>query len=492
MGSFANSAIFAKIHDTVSAGVEKMIDGETPSPSTTAPAAASTPAPTPASPAPAPDPAPAPSSPVAAELGTEEEDEFEFDEDKQPSATPAAAPETPTTTPQTPGTQPTTTPVEGTEDEDSIDWSKMLPQEVEQAFLRHARGKAMLNAFKERRELSKPPSEGGLGFVPTVQQIKEFHQNAANLEAMDYDFQSGTRDGVTNWINYWWEPTQNPQQTKSQAMMAKALPHVLKQVNPDAYRAIGDTFGQQMVEELLTQAKSAATESDRKFYARFARSVHEYIFGDDNAPDVSDLTGDPKPEPPSPEVQRLQTELQQRDQREQESRRKAAQTRVQNNTKNFETAVSTRLTGLIDNALSLVKEKLGQTVYYQPTIESFKKEIETAVQSSPGWVRFQRLRAEAIRSGSPEAVNAANEQYFQLVKPVIRNLRPKYLKDASAFLSRQNSSEHQTRQSAVQNGSTPGGGAAPAAPVTPSGKPERLPNESQRDWIERIARSGIA
>jgi hypothetical protein len=479
--------LFDKIHDAISQGVDESLKTPTEQSTTSAQPPAQTQTVT---------PPPAQSVTPPAPAAAEEEDDFEFTEDSTEASTSPENGNGEGTTP--PADQPTPTntspaPAQGTENEDAIDWSKLPPAEVEQAFLRTNRGKQMLQRYKEMRELAKDPSEGGLGFIPNVQQIKQFHEDASGFEQMSYDFHSLNPDRMTNWANFWFEPSKNPAQLRAQSLIASQLPSILRDLNPDAYGSFARTLiGDHMVNELLEKARAQSDPQERAFFARFARTVYEYVNGESNAPDITELTGDPRPPAPDPKVVELQTQLSQRNAQDAQRRQQALVARKRTNTTKLSTERRNRYDALLAQALAPIKERLEKTVFFAPTIDNFISEVDNIVRKSPGWGRYEMLAEQAVMSGSPEAFKAANDQYFLLAKPVIKNLRTKYLRDAGALLSNQNAAAHATHQTAANSGSLPGGGAPTESAGGSAGKPARLPGESMQEWLERVSRLSLA
>lgn len=429
----------------------------------------------------------------AAATSTEvsEEDEFEFDEEKEGEQGQGAAKETdPKGTEGTAGAgdKGTVAPPAGDlVDEDSTDWSKLLPKEVEATFLKTARGKQMLRAFKANRDLAKAPEEGGLGRIPSTQEIVRYAGDALTLESMEYDFNSGVPEGAQGWTQHWFAANKDGKPTPGQLAVVRSLPKVLRETNPEAYTTIGKEIARDLVQELLSNAESASSEDDRKYFARFAASLAEYVFEDQL--DISKFTGEaPAQVTKSPREQQLEAELAARTQREQEARRRSVETRRSTLTQQFRTERDTKLNSLIDQALRPVKERLSGTMFYAPTVDNFRNQVLQTVARHPEWPRVQRLYSDALSKGSPEAAAAALGAFTQLAMPVIKTLRPKYISDATNIVVQAAKAQSGT---AAQPPVGSGGGAG-APPSNPpggsSGKPPRLANESQSDYLARISR----
>ena len=163
--------------------------------------AAPTPPATPTQPPAAPDASPAGAQPPAA---TPQEaapatpattvpplEEFSFDEEEEGEKPKEAA-----------------SPAESTEDPEKDAVSRLqallesggLPKEVESAFLATQRGKNILQTFKIMRDLQLPPDKGGIGAIPTVEQIKDWYQARGNWEAASYEFETNPESFLLNWI----------------------------------------------------------------------------------------------------------------------------------------------------------------------------------------------------------------------------------------------------------------------------------------------------
>ena len=193
----------------------------------------------PAPPAPeAPAPAPAPATPTtpSGPLGITEDALAEFDFDApspSPSPSPAGAtperaegvPLAPTApaAPAAPGT-----PAQPLDDEAVANLAKLLhdggiPKEVESAFLATNRGRRMLDTFKAMRELESPPdpnnpSIGGIGFVPTTEQIRQFYSASSAFESLQDEFDNNPESFFVNFFR--------PVQTDSGPQFRPGVPQI--------------------------------------------------------------------------------------------------------------------------------------------------------------------------------------------------------------------------------------------------------------------------
>lgn len=227
-------------------------------------------------PTPAPTPTPARGAP---EFSLEN---FDFDQEEKPAAAAAAegAPVTPapdaTLAPATPETQPTSSP----EDEARVaELTKLLasgglPHDIESAFLRTSRGRQILNQFKSARQLELPPDQGGIGMVPTADQIREMYQAQLKWDQSQFEFQTNP----LSWLRTWLSPG-------PQGELPQAAPALAEEFLPELLRL--DRSGQ-LFEAAATPVLSFAVSDLRSLAAGIPEGQNPDSFGVDERTRILD------------------------------------------------------------------------------------------------------------------------------------------------------------------------------------------------------------
>jgi hypothetical protein len=105
-----------------------------------------------------------------------------------------------------------------------------VPEKVEEVFLRTQRGRQMLTSFKALRDLAQPPEKGGIGRVPTMEEIKEADIAHRDAMAMRHEFENDPLSFANNLF------TVNPETGRTflgepdkAARVLEAIPHALFQ-----------------------------------------------------------------------------------------------------------------------------------------------------------------------------------------------------------------------------------------------------------------------
>lgn len=73
-----------------------------------------------------------------------------------------------------------------------------IPEKVEEVFLRTSRGKQMLQSFKALRDLAQAPDKGGIGRVPTMEEIREADNSHRAVTAMRDEYANDPLSFVNN------------------------------------------------------------------------------------------------------------------------------------------------------------------------------------------------------------------------------------------------------------------------------------------------------
>ncbi|NBW07812.1 MAG: hypothetical protein EBR82_07275 [Caulobacteraceae bacterium] len=121
--------------------------------------------------------------------------------------------------------------------------------------------------YENHTQLSKlaaPPEEGGIGFRPDADQVREWHQAHATMDQMIRDFSTGTPDAMKNFVDFWVGKDASGATMRGADQFAENFPVLLAQSNPEAYQKIGTHYGTNVVSTLTQMAQSAGYSDDDK------------------------------------------------------------------------------------------------------------------------------------------------------------------------------------------------------------------------------------
>lgn len=512
--------------DRISAAISSP---ESPSaPATPSPAPSSTPA---ASPAPVPSvsaPTPttvpsttAPTSGPDTSLTFDDAPDLNFDDDgnladTDPSKTlptaaqPAQAAASPTPDPAA-TIPPTVTPTTPTQDEVAnlarVLSEGGLPKEVETAFLKTNRGKSMLALFKAERVLRDLPqtdpvtgeNTGGIGFMPTPDQIKEYHRAHSDIQAMENEFHMNP----SSFLNNWFAPDSQGQFREGTEQVLSQIPAVIDQIYARSeqtgdqalkQRAIGmyasvfNPMARSYIDGLYQKALAIPeTTDDQKQYKNgllnAARQIEWDLFGK-YKPD-GELTPGPAPDPLAAREQAI-AEREQRllawQQKGMTEHQKATEQQI------FGT-IDSNLTRDIEKALATVKDALPPRAY-RAAVSDFKREVqEAARRDQAGFRAFNFSLSRARSSRGADALQAPVAEYQRISRSVIQARYRNVLSELVNGAVRQNLAQHQAAENgSAQRGPAVNGGQVPPQSVVPgqNGRPQRLNGEDRADYMARV------
>lgn len=377
-------------------------------------------------------------------------------------------------------------------DEDQVDWSKMLPKEVEDTFLRTNRGRQMLTAFKERRDLAKLPSEGGLGFIPSADQIKEYFKRSTDYESMLTDFDTASPQIVRGWAEHWFAPDEQGKLTESQIVAAREVINVA-QAHPVLYKQFAIPAVNNYVNELYDLGERSATPEDREYYTRLAVAIEGHITGKTPEVDFEAVKQGIKPQPKPDPLANERAQLRQREMAIEQQQQKAIQSRQQNIDRVIVEQRNNQIDSDISEALKQVPENIRNTSFFSSALKDFKQNVQKNIQlNETGLRRYLNLQEKARRSGKSEDIKEAADFWSkQLARPVIRQLRSPFIREASKIILQESEKRHTDLTQHSQSSGTTQAGTPVASSILP-GSPTRQKDETMDEYMERMVRSRIA
>lgn len=438
--------------------------------------------PTPASPAPTPEP----------DLQFEDEPEpLKFDDEPEP----AAAAEAPA--PAKP---------EAADDQKAVaDLAALLkngglPKPVEDALMRTNRGRNLLSLYKSERVLKESPNfdpatgrnAGGLGFMPTPDQIKEFHQGHADWQANSHEFAANPQSWAVNWFG----PDRTGNFRDGVDKVLASVPQVIDQAYNHAVSTGNQAMQEQSVALYRTVFTPMLTSYLDGFYARAnqiqdpaerdrvldaARAIEIDVLGKvrgDGQPAAS-----PKPDDAFAARERELTEREARFNAWQTKALTDAQKQAENE---IFSNIEQNLTKDLEKALSTVKDGMSPRAF-RAAVNDFKAEVKEAVRKDHiGSRDFNFSLSTARTARGADARTAPVQTYRQIAQRVIQSRYRTVLQELGTDALRQNGAAHAAAaNSAAQTAPAANGGQPPSQSVVAEAKIARRPGEDNTDYFQR-------
>lgn len=470
--------------DTLQADITSAISAATPDYSADpTPASDPTPSPAPQDAAP-----PEPDAPVA-------EEEFEFPaEDASPAPEEAVVPEPADEADAQASGITKLTDAEGK----PLSWAKLR-----EALFTDPRGHKLFKGFQLARELEKPMDQGGLGGVPSVEALREMHQDSQDLRLMAHEFHHGDPTYAQNFVKQWFAPGPNGHSPGAQLAAQSFLPTLQQMAQdtsqPEAYRANAAKMYVQAalppvkayLDELYTKGLATQDPERRLQLLNAALIAEEDIFG----PDAMQRRRESFPKDiesaeygsNQPQIDPRSADLDAKIRRIDEFQNRQTQQAEQQFAQGFNGQIDAGLTADVGAALKALSEALPPRVFAS-TQAAFTKDIHDRMKANPAQLRnFTIARDQARRSRSPQDVKAAADAWRSVARPIIKQLRAEYLKDAQPQIEAASAKRHATLAEGAQKTGT-SSVAQPVVRNLANGPGTRLPGESHDEYINRVTR----
>jgi hypothetical protein len=504
MASFVDT-----LYSKVATAIEP-VTTSTPTPAASSPAPAT---PTPPTPPPTPPSSPGSASAAAAppaevtpstapEVNLED---FNFPDEEgaqPPAATPAV---TPTPTPQaTPDGR-----AFATNWEDAAEWLDKMPAEVREKFMQDPRGRQIYAGYKFQRELSKPPTEdgtGGLGYVPTIEQMRAMAQDSSDMEFMVHNFDQAHQNPqyADDFVNNWFGRRDEQGQLLPGALrVAQSIPLALDKIDSQLYRAMAMPIMSSYLEERYRQIPALATEEDRVRFLTATLDLESDLTGQ-TPQQIADRRGITEPvwkqgQAPQPRVPAndpREAALRQREQAmaERDSQFVAAQNQ------HFFDSLNSSIHGLFSTDVQAALKPLAdaypgqngsQSLTFQALATRFADEIRATLgdpDRSPAFRLYVMARDRAAATRDPRDVRAAAVEYTKVARPLMKQLRADYIRNAGIQIVSQSNARHQVLADAA-NKTGSASVAQPTPPIAQNGRVAQVVPQPGESYQEALLRS---
>ena len=440
--------------------------------------------------------------PAVAEPAPAAEPELQFDDDPAPLEFDAEEPAQ-QAAPEPPKAEAVPEDQKGVADLQALLKAGGLPKQVEDALMRTNRGRNLLALYKSERILKETPNYdpatgrnvGGLGFMPTPEQVKEYHQGHADFQASQQEFGTNPQSWAVNWFgpdsagNF--RPGIDQVLPNIPQVIDQAYNHAVNTGNEalqkqtvELYRSVFSPMLESYLSGFYERARSVANPQERENLINAARIIEGDMFGKTRP--------DEQLAPPGPTDAIAERE---RSLEERERRLNAWQTKTQTDAQKATeneifTTIDQRLVQDCEKALSTVKAGMSPRAF-RAAVNDFKKEVQDAVRKDHvGWRDFNFSLSTARTSRGADARTVPVQTYQQIARRVIQGRYRQVLQELQSDALRQNGALHTTAaHAAAQTAPAANGGQPPAQSVVAEAKIARLPGESQTDYFERRIRN---
>ncbi len=404
---------------------------------------------------------------------TSYDDEFTIDLDKEPVEGEADAPPPPEA---------------AQEQEEGVDADSEVGK-----LLATSRGRRIYAEFKKAQALAElpdaeDPTKGGIGHVPSVEQVKEYYGSHVDNQAMAFDFNSGDPAKAETFIKHWFGKDEGGQSRPGSAEMMQRMAEVLPRVNHDAYAAFAAPAINTFIDGLYREAANEADPAIRESMVKGAQVAEWWITGGSRGGtfrDPAQSAQQPQQQPGQvhPDILRAQQILAQASQ----------QTQLQNQQrlaafdKNVTTAANRAIVYDVDQALAPLKTAISPFLY-ESLRDKFVAEIDKGLaQNRDGMRQFDIRKSQAQRTASETDVQQLARMKRQMAASIIIAKRSEFIKAAGANLVEQSTKRHAQLQH-TSSRTSPNASQIPVKRDI-SAALERAPGETHSDWMLRQVKS---
>jgi len=374
-------------------------------------------------------------------------------------------------------------PAEGSQPVDPKDIDSDIPERVVGAFMASSRGKRVLGAFKTLRDVSKLPDEGGIGFIPTVGDIKEFHAAQQDWIAIQKDFSAPEPESKARFLDFWLGPDQQGRIRPGAEELAEMLPVYLNEKNPQAFQRLSRPMYEGLATRFMELSKVSADPEESKMLAAAADLIARDQLGRPLIQPADQPQGTQLPA----DVQRELDELRRFRQSQQQQQQTSAQQQQTAFSNDIDARCDRQLLADVEEALKPaagVREANG--FVYEATKAKLVSDLKAHLQrNTTGMSRVEFAKSRAVNSRDPQMAGAVIQEQRRLYIEPLRQLRGEALKALGVTLAAKSAATADQRNLSAGKTAPTATTAVPPAPPS-SADPNARPGESTRARLARL------
>jgi len=418
-------------------------------------------------------PAPAPAEPPAEEVPSLEE--FDFDNPPEGDATPAP-------------------PDPLAEVRETLGKEGELTREesdrVRGAFLKTEHGRRMYAADQVRRELEKAPTEGGLGRMPTIEEIKQGEMDRLAMAEMVSDFDQNPLNWAANFFGHQDPTTGQLVMRPGVENMMDVLPEHLAKVSPELHaRLAGNAaapYFAKVASDIAAMPQRTAEEAQAKVMAgRGLNMIEQYLLGRiTRIPgfQYEDGQGAPNGQPQNqqidPERQRFLAEKAAFQQQQQQAQRAAQQAA-------HSSILQEQTSALLGDAKAILRSaglhKVSSQMVFDQMAQVFVNQVQSKIEGdsrnaihphNPAGLKNYQIQLRNAVAGQLDKSQPIGS-YRRMAHEVMRREAPSFTQNAVGNAEHQIASQHAAAGAAAgRREATPG--------ASPQGAPPPVQQSSAR------------
>lgn len=360
-------------------------------------------------------------------------------------------------------------------------------------------GRRMYANHKLVKELAKPFEQGGIGHVPTIEEVRNYAGAYRDQVMMDHDLSSGNPQQAERLIAHLFSPQRGEGAQVVAAQIGRTLAKLaneLQSSNPaqaqayqQAYVAAANPFLETYNNALWdrwTEMPGGAPGSEAQRHKEalgYAAQVLEFDLTGKYRDPTGKPAGQAQANPQDDPLAAERANIQAREQRLTQYEQRTQQVEAQRISQGINARIDNELTVELDKALAPLKALYEKTPKrYERDRRDFNQAVVKEIpKNQHAWDILQTHYADAVRSRNPEAIDALVKEYVKLAVPHIQALRKQFLEESGVAFQAQSDARHAELRSIDSKKALTNGGGAGKVPN--AGQPiVRRPGESQADF----------
>lgn len=352
------------------------------------------------------------------------------------------------------------------------------PDDVVGQVLATPRGKRIYAAHRMLQDLAKLPEEGGLGFRPDAEQIKQFYSAHEDFQRMQQDFTD--ESGRQNFANYWFGVDQQGRALPGAVEMAEQLPVLVSRTNPQAFQAMARPIAEALVNRYIELAEQSGNQEDQQMFLRIADTLSR----DQLRRPI--LKANEQQAAIPPEFQQELDRIKREKELYEQQVRRAQQARASEFVKEIDNALASHLEADVERALQHASHaKNANPFLYQSVKDKLVSDLKSFLSRNTGGMRLvENVKQQAIRSGDRQMIGNVVQAHRKLYVDQLTSLRTNALKALNVTVTQKTQATAQKLQQ-TQGRTAPNAQPVPTAVSDTQHGDKPMPGESRKAFMVR-------
>jgi hypothetical protein len=353
------------------------------------------------------------------------------------------------------------------------------------SLLKLPRVRKSLEAFKTLRAVEQPWEEGGVGYMPGVEELRTLVQSKIAFQDLVGDLTSGDSERATTAWSFIFAPSKSDNgQPTLRPGIEQSLPHLpeilFRTGGPGLYNTVAKPILDNFINTLYDQGAKAEGK-EKEWLLHTARGADWRINGTWRKDATSNGHAEPRSTSQPPQDPRVSAELEQLKQRNQTLENERL-TSFRSSVEHDESAI---LNQGLDEALEAAKSIYPEHVY-NAVRKDFAAQVSNSLKSNPVFQREYEHLLSRAQSGDTAARSELATKFRQQAGNSIKRLRSTFLKSIKSTTAERRTEADKDRAALaqVQDKVGPTSTGQPAQQQVSAPDMERPAGMSQRDWLQ--------